>query len=66
VVSPFRTPAEVRSAAEAALGAKAFSSEFARLSWAGTVWRLAGESDAVYSGRTVSTARQQYQAAIDR
>lgn len=44
-------PGEVRSAAEAALGAQLFSAEFAWLSWAGTVWRLAVESRAVYLKR---------------
>ena len=44
-------PAEVRSAAESALGVKRFHSEFAWLSWAGTVWRLAGESGVVYVKR---------------
>src|SRR5712692_3509144 len=51
VRSPLRLPAEVRSIAEAALSAKRFRSEFAWLSWAGTVWRLAGESGAVYVKR---------------
>jgi kanamycin kinase len=51
VKSPLRLPAEVRSSAEAALGTKRFQSEFAWLSWAGTVWRLAGESGGVYVKR---------------
>jgi aminoglycoside phosphotransferase len=51
VKSPLRLPAEVRSAAEAALGTKRFQSEFAWLSWAGTVWRLAGAAGAVYVKR---------------
>ena len=49
--SPLRLPPEVRSAAEAALGARRFRSEFAWLSWAGTVWRLAGDSGAVFVKR---------------
>jgi aminoglycoside phosphotransferase len=46
-----RLPAEVRSAAEAVLGSKQLRGEFAWLSWAGTVWRLVGESGAVYVKR---------------
>src|SRR3989442_12741391 len=49
--SPLRLPPEVRSAAEAALGARRFRSEFAWLSWAGTVWRPAGDSGAVFVKR---------------
>jgi aminoglycoside phosphotransferase len=44
-------PAEVRSAAEAALGATRFRIELAWLSWAGTVWRLTADSGAVYLKR---------------
>jgi aminoglycoside phosphotransferase len=43
-----RLPAEVRSAAQAAFGASRFQVEFAWLSWAGTVWKLTGDSGAVY------------------
>lgn len=46
-----RLPDEVRFAAETALGTKRFASEFAWLSWAGTVWRLAGDSGGVYVKR---------------
>jgi aminoglycoside phosphotransferase len=52
--SPLRLPAEVRSAAEVALGTKRFASELAWLSWAGTVWRLGGESGAVYVKRAAA------------
>jgi aminoglycoside 3'-phosphotransferase II len=44
-------PDEVRDAAEKALGTKRFASEFAWLSWAGTVWRLTGDSGGVYVKR---------------
>jgi aminoglycoside phosphotransferase len=56
--SPLRLPAEVRSAAESALGTKSFASEFAWLSWAGTVWRLAGESGSVYVKRAAELASE--------
>ena len=46
-----RLPDEVRSTAQAALGAEQFRDEFAWLSWAGTVWRLVGESGAIYVKR---------------
>jgi kanamycin kinase len=51
VESSLRLPPQVRSAAQTALGTRQFRSEFAWLSWAGTVWRLAGESGAVYVKR---------------
>jgi aminoglycoside phosphotransferase len=54
--SPLQLPAEVRSVAESALGTKRFRSEFAWLSWAGTVWRVAGESGAVYVKRASDLA----------
>jgi aminoglycoside phosphotransferase len=44
----------VRSAAEDALGTKLFTSELAWLSWAGTVWRLRGESGGVYVKRAAA------------
>jgi aminoglycoside phosphotransferase len=44
-------PDEVRSAAQAALGAVSFSDEFAWLSWGGTVWRLVAETGSVYVKR---------------
>ena len=49
--SPMRLPPEVRTAAEAALGTTRFESEFAWLSWAGTVWRLKGDSGSLYVKR---------------
>ena len=49
--STLRLPREVRSAALAAIGGKRINAEFAWLSWAGTVWRLAGESGAVFVKR---------------
>jgi aminoglycoside phosphotransferase len=52
--SPLRLPAEVRTAAEVALGTTRFISELAWLSWAGTVWRLGGESGGVYVKRAAS------------
>jgi aminoglycoside phosphotransferase len=54
VKSPLHLPAEVRSAAEDALGTKRFTSELAWLSWAGTVWRLRGESGGVYVKRAAA------------
>lgn len=46
-----RLPRRVRAAAQAAVGGSRLSSEFAWMSWAGTVWRLGGESSAVYVKR---------------
>jgi aminoglycoside phosphotransferase len=43
-----RLPAEVRSVAQAAFGVGRFQIEFAWLSWAGTVWKLTGDSGAIY------------------
>jgi aminoglycoside phosphotransferase len=47
---------EVRAAALAALGARTLRGEFAWMSWAGTVWRLVGESGAVYVKRAAHLA----------
>jgi kanamycin kinase/aminoglycoside 3'-phosphotransferase-2 len=58
VDSRLRLPADVRSAAQAALGAKRFRTEFAWLSWAGTVWRLAGGSGAVYLKRAADLSAE--------
>ena len=44
-------PLNVRAAAQAALGGQLFKEEFAWMSWAGTVWRLAGDSSAVFVKR---------------
>jgi aminoglycoside phosphotransferase len=46
-----RLPRRVRAAAQAAVGESRLSSELAWMSWAGTVWRLGGESRAVYVKR---------------
>jgi aminoglycoside phosphotransferase len=46
-----RLPHQVREAAEAALGTDRLVSEFAWLSWAGTVWRLKGDLGSVYVKR---------------
>ena len=49
--STMRLPPAVRAAALAALGGNRFQAELAWMSWAGTVWRLDGASDAVYVKR---------------
>jgi aminoglycoside phosphotransferase len=49
-----RLPAEVRSRALAAVGGHRIQSELAWLSWAGTVWRLAGETGAVFVKRAAA------------
>jgi kanamycin kinase len=46
-----RLPPQVRAAAIAALGGSRVGSELAWLSWNGTVWRLTGESGAVFVKR---------------
>jgi aminoglycoside phosphotransferase len=46
-----RLPRRVRSAALAAIGGTQLEPELAWMSWAGTVWRLAGESGAVFVKR---------------
>ncbi|MFI5281709.1 MAG: phosphotransferase [Candidatus Dormibacterales bacterium] len=46
-----RLPASVRAAALEAVGGKRISGELAWLTWAGTVWRLAGETGAVFVKR---------------
>lgn len=46
-----RLPRSVRSAALAAVGGRRLTSELAWMSWAGTVWRLAGPSGAVFVKR---------------
>jgi aminoglycoside phosphotransferase len=51
-----RVPRRVRAAAQAAVGDSRLTSEFAWMSWAGTVWRLAGESGAVYVKRAADLA----------
>jgi aminoglycoside phosphotransferase len=49
-------PQAVRDAAEAALGGGAVSEEFAWMSWAGTVWRLTGETRSVFVKRAAELA----------
>ena len=49
-------PRRVRAAAQAAVGGSQLRSEFAWMSWAGTVWRLGGESRAVYVKRAADLA----------
>ena len=51
-----RLPRRVRAAAQAAVGESRLSSEFAWMSWAGTVWRLGGETGAVYVKRAAHLA----------
>jgi kanamycin kinase len=51
-----RLPRRVRAAAQAAVGGSRLTSEFAWMSWAGTVWRLGGESRAVYVKRAADLA----------
>ena len=51
-----RLPRRVRAAAQAAVGGLRLTSEFAWMSWAGTVWRLGGESRAVYVKRAADLA----------
>src|SRR6267143_6317354 len=58
VMSSLRLPAEVRAAAEAALGAKPFAGDFAWLSWAGTVWRLTARSGVVYVKRAAALSAE--------
>jgi kanamycin kinase len=49
--STLRLPRKVRAAALAAIGGTQLEGELAWMSWAGTVWRLAGKSGAVYVKR---------------
>jgi kanamycin kinase len=49
--SPLRLPQAVRAAALVATGGTRLSDELAWLSWAGTVWRLQGETGAVFVKR---------------
>jgi aminoglycoside phosphotransferase len=46
-----RLPRAVRAAAQAATGGARLDGELAWMSWAGTVWRLSGESGAVFVKR---------------
>ena len=56
--SPLQLPAEVRSAARAALGATRFDGEFAWLSWGRTVWRLTAGSSVVYVKRAAALSAE--------
>jgi aminoglycoside phosphotransferase len=47
-------PAKVSAAAQSALEAERFDTEFAWLSWAGTVWRLSAGSRVVYVKRAAA------------
>jgi aminoglycoside phosphotransferase len=49
--SPMRLPPAVSAAALAAVGGTRLQKQFAWMSWAGTVWRLEGQSGAVYVKR---------------
>jgi aminoglycoside phosphotransferase len=49
--SPLRLPPPVRAAAQAAVGGRELKGELAWLSWAGTVWRLEGDSGTVFVKR---------------
>ena len=51
-----RLPRRVRAAALAAIGGTQVLGELAWMSWAGTVWRLAGRDGAVYVKRAASLA----------
>jgi kanamycin kinase len=51
-----RLPRRVRAAALDAIGGAQLQGELAWMSWAGTVWRLAGESGAVYVKRAAALA----------
>ena len=54
--STLRLPPRVRAAALAAVGGKRIKAEFAWLSWAGTVWRLVGDSGAIFVKRAAELA----------
>jgi aminoglycoside phosphotransferase len=51
-----RLPRRVRSAALAAVGGQRLTGELAWMSWAGTVWRLASASGAVFVKRAANLA----------
>ena len=54
--SPLPLPSGVRAAAESALGTAPIKEEFAWMSWAGTVWRLTGETRSVFVKRAADLA----------
>jgi len=51
-------PSDVRAAAEAALGTVPIREEFAWMSWAGTVWRLGGDTSSVFVKRAADLSRE--------
>lgn len=61
--SPLRIPSQVRASALAAAGGTRLKGEFAWMSWAGTVWRLEGESGAVYVKRAADLADERDRTA---
>jgi aminoglycoside phosphotransferase len=52
--STLRLPPQVRAAALDVVGGSSLRDEFAWMSWAGTVWRLIGDSGAVYVKRAAN------------
>src|SRR2546429_9970533 len=54
--SPLPLPSAVRAAAESALGTAPVKEEFAWMSWAGTVWRLGGQTGSVFVKRAADLA----------
>ncbi len=54
--SPLPLPSGVRASAESALGAAPIREDFAWMSWAGTVWRLSGETGSVFVKRAADLA----------
>jgi aminoglycoside phosphotransferase len=56
-------PASVRSAAVAALGGPPVQEEFAWMSWAGTVWRLAADDGTVFVKRAADLAGERERLA---
>jgi kanamycin kinase len=58
-----RLPPQVRAAALEALGGTRLREEFAWMSWAGTVWRLLGDSGAVYVKRAANLADERDRTA---
>ncbi len=49
-------PANVRRAAQEAVGSDSFREEFAWMSWAGTVWRVTGDTGGVFVKRAADLA----------
>lgn len=56
--SPLPLPPNVRAAAQAALGGRPLTEEFAWMSWAGTVWRLSAERSAIFVKRAADLAAE--------